>query len=185
MNGITKKITKDLIREFEPTGVSLRKEGISDIEIIKIFNEYKKTKTRQFYNTDWEYLKGVLWKTLERYKLKQSADSKAEMIFYSYLKKRGVPFKFQQKIGSYRVDYLIAGLVVFEGDGPHHSQQIEYDKDRDDYLKKQGYEVVRMRWTTIALNVDIVIDEIICILKEYGLAYEIKEPIDGIKYCEI
>ncbi len=87
-------------------------------------------------------------------------DSKAEGIVYFMLKDAGVSFQFQRQIGPYRVDFLINELIILELDGPHHKKQRGYDADRDKYLEKMGYEVVRVPIWLMASAGQIVIKEL-------------------------
>jgi len=87
-------------------------------------------------------------------------DSKAEVIFYEFLIESGIPFKFQYKIGPYKVDYLIDGSLVVELDGPHHNRQKEYDEKRDKYIEKMGYTVLRIPISDFMMGNDAVLGAI-------------------------
>jgi len=54
-------------------------------------------------------------------------------------------FRRQQTIGPYIVDFVCqqAKLIV-ELDGSQHADQVDYDQRRDDWLKSQGYRVIRV-----------------------------------------
>lgn len=68
----------------------------------------------------------------------------------------------QARIGPYRVDLLVNGRVVVEFDGKHKygvdgqdaGQQIVAEKQRHNYLERQGYRVVRVTWDELFEQVD-------------------------------
>jgi very-short-patch-repair endonuclease len=54
-------------------------------------------------------------------------------------------FRRQHAIGPYIVDFLCAeARLVVEIDGLIHESQQEYDAERDDFLREQGYRVLRI-----------------------------------------
>jgi len=73
----------------------------------------------------------------------------------------GVHFRRQQVIGSYIVDFYChsAGLVV-EIDGPIHASQVEYDRERDDYLASRGLRILRFSNLQVDTQLEQVIDQI-------------------------
>lgn len=151
INKTVKKLRRKARDEFLPTAEQMRKEGMCDHDILVSFDNYRKVKRKQFYQKA---------RIVNFIKEPQNADSTAEVIFYNMLQEHGVPFDFQYKIGKYRVDYLINKMIVFEGDGPHHEYQREYDKKRDLYLTGLGYEVIRMSWGLISQIPELVINEL-------------------------
>lgn len=76
----------------------------------------------------------------------------------------GMAFRRQSPIGSYIIDFECrrAQLCV-ELDGSQHSMTaaIEYDAQRTDWLKSQGYEVLRFTNHDVLKHTDLVIDQII------------------------
>ena len=57
----------------------------------------------------------------------------------------GVKFRRQQPIGPYIVDFICYSLrIIIELDGEQHLNNLEYDNVRTDYLKSQGYNVIRI-----------------------------------------
>ena len=67
-------------------------------------------------------------------------------LWYTFLKKASVTVQRQKTIGSYIVDFYIASCnLVIELDGCQHGEeaQLQKDKQRDDYLAKQGLTVLR------------------------------------------
>lgn len=80
-----------------------------------------------------------------------------EKLLWQHLKNsqlNGLKFRRQQPIGSYIVDFLCCSQkTIIELDGGQHNNysNIEYDKKRDEYLKNQGYRVIRI-WNNDILN---------------------------------
>jgi len=93
-------------------------------------------------------------------KIKEKADSKAEIIFCNILYKNNIKFEFQKKIGPYKVDYLFDNNIILECDGPHHTHpvQVQHDKMRDSYIEKKGYKILRCDWDMVAAMTDDVIE---------------------------
>jgi len=62
-----------------------------------------------------------------------------------------VKFKRQQPIGPYIADFVaLSRSVVVELDGSQHSQNADYDQKRDDFLRQEGFRVIRVwnnEWT--------------------------------------
>jgi very-short-patch-repair endonuclease len=69
--------------------------------------------------------------------------SKTEDKFALELRKRKVPYKRQEKIGRYRVDFCIPELIVVDVYGPHHEElrQSVWDMERLSYLRGKGLRV--------------------------------------------
>jgi very-short-patch-repair endonuclease len=56
----------------------------------------------------------------------------------------GLLFRRQHPIGPYIVDFVcVETRIVIEIDGEIHTDQQEYDAERDDYLQQVGYAVLR------------------------------------------
>jgi len=72
----------------------------------------------------------------------------------------GWKFRRQHPIGPYFVDfYCPAARLVVEIDGPTHGEERQwaYDERRTEWLKQQGYEVLRF-WTA---DVDESLDDVV------------------------
>ncbi|MCK0155062.1 endonuclease domain-containing protein [Alcanivorax sp. S6407] len=83
----------------------------------------------------------------ERARDLRGRQTEAEQTLWYYLRAgrfMGVKFKRQKPIGNYIVDFVSSshGLII-EIDGGQHAEQQEYDRNRDAWLRSQGYEVVR------------------------------------------
>lgn len=74
--------------------------------------------------------------------------TEAERLLWNYLKVRrnGVSFRRQHIIGDYICDFVcLKKKLIIEVDGGYHNelQQMEDDALRQNWLERQGYEVVR------------------------------------------
>jgi very-short-patch-repair endonuclease len=72
-----------------------------------------------------------------------------EKLFWVRLRDRrlgGYKFRRQYLVGSYIVDFVCTERkLIIELDGPLHADQVDYDRRRDAYLRKQGYRVMRLK----------------------------------------
>ena len=70
-----------------------------------------------------------------------------EKLYWAQLRDRrlgGYKFRRQYLIGPYIADFVCTERkLVLELDGPLH--EVEYDRRRDAYLRKQGYRVIRIK----------------------------------------
>lgn len=76
-----------------------------------------------------------------------SAESGAETLLRLWLRRRGVSFRPQTKIGRFRVDFLLGTRLVVEvvGEKYHASTAaFEADCEREAYLQGLGYQVLRI-----------------------------------------
>jgi very-short-patch-repair endonuclease len=176
MKQTIEKLHSEAIEKVLPIAHEMEAQGVDQVKILDYVERYLTTKRNIFYKQleEPQPLKSGIFKVLESMQealgeKKKKADSHSEEVFYHLLRKYNIEFDFQFKIGPYRVDYLIEKVLIFEGDGPQHSLQEEYDEKRDKYLRKMGYLVFRLRWSVVALLQDRVIEEIINQLKELGI----------------
>ena len=70
------------------------------------------------------------------------------------------------------MDFLIAEVLVFEIDGPMHLLRQEYDEQRIKYIKRMGYEVMRIPVAILAMAPEIIIEEIKHRLNLIGLDFD-------------
>ena len=70
-------------------------------------------------------------------------------------------FRRQQQIGNYIADFVCfeKGLII-ELDGGQHAVDMESDKKRDDWLRSEGFEVVRFWNTDVFENIEGVVESI-------------------------
>ena len=94
--------------------------------------------------------------------------TKAEKILWNQIRRRQLDSTqwYQQKpIGNYIVDfYCRAKKIVIELDGSQHLKKdsLEYDTERDNYLKSLGLTVLRFKNSKVLNNLDMVLK---CILE--------------------
>lgn len=64
----------------------------------------------------------------------------------------GLKFKRQKPLGRYIVDFVcVERRLVIEIDGGQHAEQVEYDRQRDAWLRNRGYTVLRF-WNNEVLQ---------------------------------
>jgi very-short-patch-repair endonuclease len=97
-----------------------------------------------------------------RHLRKQSTDT--EVYLWRYLRDRrmvGVKFRRQRPIGSYIVDFVcLERKLVIEVDGGQHAVDMEYDQRRDEYLRDEGYVVLRFWDNEVFRNIEGVLERI-------------------------
>ncbi len=96
---------------------------------------------------------------------RQSTDT--EQVLWKYLKAKrlnGFKFKRQQAIGKYIVDFVcFERKIIIELDGGQHAQeeQMRKDQERDNWFKRQGYEVLRFWDNEVLKNTREVLEIIL------------------------
>ena len=90
--------------------------------------------------------------------------SRIEKILWSTFRNRnfhGLKFRRQQPIGPFVVDFIcFEKKFILELDGPHHEQQKDYDRRRDDWLQREGYRVFRVNNDNFFMNEGMVMKKI-------------------------
>ncbi|OHD63503.1 MAG: hypothetical protein A2176_11380 [Spirochaetes bacterium RBG_13_51_14] len=90
--------------------------------------------------------------------------TKEERKLWRYLKSKqiqGLKFRRQQPIGSYIVDFVcFENKLVVELDGSQHIEDKENDIGRDNWLKSQGFSIIRFWNNEVMNNIDGVLAEI-------------------------
>jgi len=72
-----------------------------------------------------------------------------------------VKFRRQQPIGKYIVDFVsFEKRIVIELDGGQHSAEQERDRERDNWLSKQGFKVLRFWDNEVLQNLEGVLEVI-------------------------
>jgi len=92
---------------------------------------------------------------LDHAKVMRSAQTPAEERLWYFLRAHrfiGLKFKRQKSLGPYIVDFICMerGLVI-ELDGSQHGDQVAYDRERDVWLARQGFTVLRF-WNHDVMN---------------------------------
>ncbi len=81
--------------------------------------------------------------------------TEAEQRLWYYLRAHrfmGKKFKRQKPLGRYIVDFVcLEEKLIIELDGGQHAEAVEYDHQRDAWLRGQGYTVLRF-WNSEMLN---------------------------------
>jgi very-short-patch-repair endonuclease len=83
-------------------------------------------------------------------KLRQT-NTVPEVKLWQYLRNRrfmGLKFRRQYPVGPYVVDFVcLSHKLVIELDGGQHTEQLDYDNKRTEYLEHFGFRVLRF-WNT-------------------------------------
>jgi len=75
-------------------------------------------------------------------------------------------FRRQQPIDNFIVDFVcFERRLIVEIDGGHHSEQPVRDAKRDEYLKKQGFTVLRFWNSEVLREIEAVKERIISALE--------------------
>ena len=94
----------------------------------------------------------------------------AEAKLWAILRGRGLAglkFRRQYMIGSYYADFCcVAAKLVIELDGDSHLGRESHDSNRDDFLKRQGYAVLRFENFEATLTENRVVEVIAEALRE-------------------
>ena len=119
-------------------------------------------------------MRGIRLPEVKRARALRRAATSAERKMWAGLRNRslgGHKFVRQEPIGPYFADFVCreARLVV-EIDGATHSTDCElaHDKVREDFLRAQGYRVVRFTNEEVYEQSDSVFDAILAALAERG-----------------
>ena len=86
--------------------------------------------------------------------------SPAEAVLWTALRHEQLkPYHFRRQVplGPYYADFAAHGpKLIIEVDGSSHFEEaaIEYDARRDDFLRRQGYRVLRVTTRDVLTNLD-------------------------------
>ena len=102
---------------------------------------------------------------LERAKELRQNTTDAEGLLWWYLKDKQLGFKFrrQQPIDKYIVDFIcLEKKLIVELDGRHHNNEknIKYNNERSNFLKSQGFNIIRIWNNELFTNTDGVLESI-------------------------
>ena len=96
--------------------------------------------------------------------------TEAEKLLWSHLRMwqlDNYKFRRQQPIGPYIVDFVcLEKRLIIELDGGQHAEQIDYDTERDGWLRDQGFNVLRFWNHDVLGNIESVKEKIYEKLKE-------------------
>lgn len=86
----------------------------------------------------------------------------AEILLWKHLRQKqmeGLKFRRQQPIDHYIVDFIcLEKRIVIEVDGGQHALQKEADVTRDEYLRQQGFRVLRFWNNEVLKNIRGVLE---------------------------
>ncbi len=90
--------------------------------------------------------------------------SKAERLLWRRLRfwqVDGFKFRRQQPLGNYIVDFVsLERRLIIEVDGGQHAEDMNYDTDRDAWLRNQGFVILRFWNNDVLKNIDGVVEVI-------------------------
>ena len=91
--------------------------------------------------------------------------TEAERLLWKNLRLRqiaGYKFRRQQPIGEYIVDFLcFEKRLIVEVDGGQHAEEIAYDSKRDEWLKSQGFSILRFWNHQVSKEIEAVKERIL------------------------
>lgn len=98
-------------------------------------------------------------------KLLRKQSTKTESDLWYYLRSRrlnGLKFRRQYVLGSYIVDFIcLEKRIIVELDGGQHARTEDKDKKRDEWLKSEGYQVLRFWNSEFHQNHEEVLNQIL------------------------
>ena len=93
---------------------------------------------------------------------KRSTD--VEIVLWRHLRAKqmeGLKFRRQQPIGHYIVDFVcFEKKIIIEVDGGQHAVETVRDAERDDWLRNQGFTVLRFWNNEVLTNTEGVLEKI-------------------------
>jgi len=107
--------------------------------------------------------------TTTRAKELRSRITDAERHLWYFLRHRyfGCRFRRQHPIGPYIADFACVDLrIIIEVDGGQHAVQSAYDASRDQFIRDQGFIVLRFWSNEVLTNTDGVLDVILRTIQE-------------------
>jgi very-short-patch-repair endonuclease len=117
-------------------------------------------------------MRGIRIPEVKRARALRRAATSAERKIWVGLRNRalgGHKFVRQEPIGPYYADFACReARLVIEIDGATHSteRELAYDKAREDFLRAQGYRVIRFSNGDVCEQTDSVFDAILAALAE-------------------
>lgn len=106
----------------------------------------------------------------------------AERLLWRYLRAKqmeGIKFRRQEPVGNYIVDFICFDRrIIIEIDGGQHArdENVNKDKERDEWLRNQGFKVLRF-WNNDVLNNINGVWEVI--RKHYFCHPPLAPPVEG------
>lgn len=88
----------------------------------------------------------------------------AENLLWGYLRSKqlaGYKFKRQEPVDNYIADFVCYEVrIIIEVDGGHHALRETEDKKRDEYIKSNGFKVLRFWNNEVLGNIEGVLETI-------------------------
>ena len=98
--------------------------------------------------------------------------TEAELFLWARLRARqlsGAKFRRQWPIGPFIVDFCcVEHRLIIELDGGQHASEAEKDEARSEFLRKEGYEVLRFWNHEVFLETELVLQRIADLLAARG-----------------
>ena len=101
--------------------------------------------------------------------LRKNMTKEERHLWYDFLKDYPVRFSRQKVLGKYIVDFYSASAkFIIELDGSQHFEETgqKYDKQRDEYLKEYGLQIIRIPNIEINENFDGVCEYLDKLIKQ-------------------
>jgi very-short-patch-repair endonuclease len=87
----------------------------------------------------------------------------AELSIWNWIRRKAMGFKFRRQagIGCYIVDFYCHELkLIIEIDGGIHDEQEQYDQRRENWLKRNGYHILRFKNENVMYDLDSALTKI-------------------------
>ena len=143
--------------------------------MLQVFAPVCRLLNRQTMQNDYQKEKLALRRKL------RSNPTNAKMLMWRVLRKKQTGFRFrrQHPIGRYIVDFYCPEVrLVIEVDGDVHSLEasVEYDEIRDEFIRAQDYEILRVTNNEVLTNMSMVFALIKDICEERKLQFKRTPP---------
>jgi very-short-patch-repair endonuclease len=116
----------------------------------------------------------------------KNRDVFGESIFRKALLSHNIHYQRQKVVGQFIVDfYLPKRNLIVEIDGKYHADRKEYDEMRENWLKTQGYIILRFTDNQVIDDVNFCVEQILCeqeSSKKYRACKERLAKINGVSY---
>lgn len=121
-------------------------------------------------------------KILDNAKILRSHQTEVEQRLWYHLRAHrfmGLKFKRQKPMGRYIVDFVwVERRLIIELDGGQHAERMAYDQQRDTWLRKQGYTVLRFWNNELIQQLEGVLETIRSAIFQIALSPS-PSPVNG------
>lgn len=119
---------------------------------------------------------------LDNAKVLRRTQTDAEQRLWYHLRAHrfmGKKFKRQKPVGRYIVDFVcLEEKLIIELDGGQHAERVDYDQERDLWLRNQGYTVLRFWNSELMSEMECVLERILTALRHETLSSS-PSPVNG------